>query len=111
MDVRIFGTHMLLSREFWILIVKLSPDPGVTEVQETGYPELSALIVGPSCGKGMHVNTVAHCGIGTILFIVGACSVTKMADVTPTGPWSTETSTNLTVLTSTLSELSKSLIP
>ena len=63
MDVRIFGTHMLLSPELWILGVKLSPDPGVTEVQETGYPELGALIVGPSCGKGMHVNTVAHCGI------------------------------------------------
>ena len=37
---RIFGTRMLLSPEPWIFQGKLSPDPDLTEVPETGYPEL-----------------------------------------------------------------------
>ena len=36
--LRIFGTHVPLYREPWILGGKLSPDPGVTKAPETGYP-------------------------------------------------------------------------
>ena len=32
--------HMLLSLKPWIMGGKLSPDPGITEAPETGYPEL-----------------------------------------------------------------------
>ena len=31
---------VLLSHELWTLGGKLSPDPGVIEAPETGYPEL-----------------------------------------------------------------------
>ena len=64
MDVRIFGTHMLLSPELWILGVKLSPDPGVTEVQQTGYPELGALIVGPHAAKACTLILLRTAALG-----------------------------------------------
>ena len=37
---RIFGMHVLLSPELWILGVTLTLDPSVSEFRETGYPEL-----------------------------------------------------------------------
>ena len=55
-----------------------------------------AFTVGPEAA--FDVNTVAHCSAVTILFHglgLGACYVTKIVDMTPTGPWCRETSTSL----------------
>ena len=37
---RISGAHVQLSPKPWTLGGKLSPDSGITEAPETGYPEL-----------------------------------------------------------------------
>ena len=41
---KIFDTRMLLSSEPLILGGKLSPDPGVIDAQETGYPNLNLVL-------------------------------------------------------------------
>ena len=48
---RIVYAHILLSPKLWILGARLSPDPGVKQLQETGYPE-------PSPAQGFFCKTL-----------------------------------------------------